>query len=1766
MTKNNFQIVLDMILDKNNLSKLQNKLSKEKFEISTIIDTDAFEKSKSAIKKFFDELAGEIELSFKEQVKNATDVFMDLDKLNIDFKGLSRNQINLLNPNEFEGGIKQLQTYINQIQEISNFSNSTNQSQQTFDLSEVYHYANALKNVSSSQAALLLSTQGVSNAQIQQTLALQGLSVAEQYNAMSEAGLLKSKASLTNAELQNIIASKLGSTEDAKSLMSHLGLCASIEGEEVQTVELTAKKMQLLAASGLLQAEQAQEIAMTTGVTMATKAQTSSALPQWIAKLKASVLATWEQVTATIAWLATNPAGWCILAATAIAVVTAAFIYNSKAAERAQEKINDLKEDYSNSLSDLESVENELSSIRERMEEIQSQGKISLTDAEELQNLQKQGMELERQLAILQEINQQKADNIVSKIRNTEETLNNDFDKNFDEYLYDMERSDDIKEHYLTELEKGTITQEDYDYIIGRYDDILNQSYGELLESIEAFESNREAILNKYNGNPTAIVGPDRQLYDDITNRLQNAYHAIYSKSDYNRLFIEPIFREESLEGLQQQLVDYFINGGSLDIDALEEQFGTALITSLRNACEKAGMDFDGLLEDLYQQASETSYGFAPMPERINSASEAQQKNNSDQKLNYYNSLDDETKALIINAEVPDYVKNGELQEFKDWIAVLQKEADIKVSTNIPDVTTSLSDIENAYSDFEDILDEIESGATVSASSIDSLTEKFGDLNDGESLTKFKEILTTMPDDMDACKEALNQLATEYLDQSDLLQNLTADNAEYTESELEKLGVANAHEVVQSRLIQLDYSEADAMDVLANCSNQLTDVKDKEKAASIDWANATADEIAWLINEGNAANIDTAALQSYLRQKIQANNITLTTNGDIENLITFCSALGSSTKYMQQYAEAKQKLSLGQSLTGYWKGDDDYLYQLELGAKRELERALSNSTNVNYTPPSLPSLGNTPASSDSSQAKDTVKQYNWIETAINRVKEAISRLTKVRDNTYVNWSKRNTALNSEIAGITEQIRLQQQAYSSYMAKADSVGLSQDYIRKIQSGAIQVEDITDEGLQDKIDRYQDWYEQALECSDAIEELNINLSDLAQQKFDSLRTEFDSLISTFTAQADMIEERISRTEEQGYFADKTYYEQLIAYENQELAGLRKEYAALQASFREAVDTGRIEEGSEAWHKMRSEILDVEQSMEESATALAGFHNEIRDLSWDVFDYIAERIGQITQESEFLLDLLEQGDLYEDTGAFTSEGMAAAALHGVNYNTYLQQSLDYAEELKRIEADLADDPGNKDLTERREALLKLQQDAIAGAEAEKDAIRSLVEDGMKLHLDALSRLINQYKDSLSAAKDLYDYQKNISEQTENIAGLEKIMLAYQGDDSEEARKLLQDTRNQLKDARQELQETQWDRYISETEDLLDTLYDEYETILNQRLDNIDALVADMIDMVNAGSTDIREAIEAAAFRAGYDISSTMQTIFGSGGSQTTLLSTFMNRFDTASTTLQKAVNDIRNSIQTQMTAPAGGDSAGSTGGMGNTGGSSGPAVINSGTNTSGSPAPHASSPQGDGTAGVGDLVTFVSGRYHEDSWGNGRSGSQCLNGQVYITKIKPGSPYPYHISRGASLGNGDLGWVKLEQLSGYQSGSRRIHGDQWAWTQEDGEELIRSSSGALLTPLSDGDTVFTNEMTRRLWELANGTIPITGLDIHTMAHMPELHENPQVVNNSNEITITLPNATNYAEFKQELQKDNRFIGFVQEVTSGQALGKPKLNRRKY
>lgn len=65
------------------------------------------------------------------------------------------------------------------------------------------------------------------------------------------------------------------------------------------------------------------------------------------------------------------------------------------------------------------------------------------------------------------------------------------------------------------------------------------------------------------------------------------------------------------------------------------------------------------------------------------------------------------------------------------------------------------------------------------------------------------------------------------------------------------------------------------------------------------------------------------------------------------------------------------------------------------------------------------------------------------------------------------------------------------------------------------------------------------------------------------------------------------------------------------------------------------------------------------------------------------------------------------------------------------------------------------------------------------------------------------------------------------------------------------------------------------------------------------------------------------------------------------------------------------------------------------------------------------------------VGDKVMYVSGRYFHDPMGNKPYGYKNRDKQVYVTKIDTNGTHPYHISIGEKFGDGDLGWLKEEQI---------------------------------------------------------------------------------------------------------------------------------------
>lgn len=650
-------------------------------------------------------------------------------------------------------------------------------------------------------------------------------------------------------------------------------------------------------------------------------------------------------------------------------------------------------------------------------------------------------------------------------------------------------------------------------------------------------------------------------------------------------------------------------------------------------------------------------------------------------------------------------------------------------------------------------------------------------------------------------------------------------------------------------------------------------------------------------------------------------------------------------------------------------------------------------------------------------------------------------------------------------------------------------------------------------------------------------------------------------------------VDQTETAGYIVSQQYYSALIENEQDTLEKLNEERSQLVASLNNAVKSGAIVKESEAWYDLQSQINDVSEAIQDSTTSLIEFKNEMRQIEWDIFDLFQDAVSGITTESDFLVDLMSNDKLFDDRGDITDQGKATMGLHTVNYNTYMSQADEYRKAIEDLNKEIAKDPYNQNLIERRRELLELQQESIIAAEDEKEALRDLVEDGINAELDSLQDLIDKYTEALDSQADLYDYQLQIAEKQKEIADLEKQLAAYQGDDSEEGAANRQELQNQLGEARQDMEQTLFEKSISETEKLLDQLYSDYESTLNMRLDNIDLLLTDIIGNVNSESSAIRDTIISEAQDVGYKLTDSMNTIWGDGSKLMNVITTYGNNFTSAVTGVQTAINNLKDIIQQAIAASNKKASSNISSTKKNSSSSSSSTSSSNKKNTSNKTS---SSGKGDGKARVGDRVTFT-GKYYYDSYGKNPAGNRysgVANGVVidsysatkYGGSGKNTGSYDVHI-KGANGKYGDLGWVKLSQLKGYRTGIKAIPEDELVWTNEGGDpETIIRKDGSILTPVKRGDSVYSTEAHNNLWDMANDPSEFIkkNLDV-SGSTLPKPDVAQSQINNTISINIPIDKVLDYNDFIRQMQSDPKAERLIQSIAFDQLTGRGKMGKYK-
>lgn len=439
----------------------------------------------------------------------------------------------------------------------------------------------------------------------------------------------------------------------------------------------------------------------------------------------------------------------------------------------------------------------------------------------------------------------------------------------------------------------------------------------------------------------------------------------------------------------------------------------------------------------------------------------------------------------------------------------------------------------------------------------------------------------------------------------------------------------------------------------------------------------------------------------------------------------------------------------------------------------------------------------------------------------------------------------------------------------------------------------------------------------------------LSEASVQKFENVQTDYEHKLHEFEQRAQEIDNKLSLNEEKGYLASSVYYDKLIANEQQNNAKLIKERDALVKSLNDSVSSGNLKEYSDDWYDLKEKIDTVTNAVDESTISIQNFMNTMRQIKWDRFDTIQSKVSTLLEDVKFAVNELSRTELVSDKlGGLTDNGKSVAALHASDYETYRVQAADYAREIRNINNEIANNPYDTKLIERKRELTKAYEDCISGAQEEKYAVIDLYKQAYDALLNKIRELISEYEELLDAEKSAYDYQQSIAEKTKDIADIRKQLTAYSGDLSEEARAKIQKLEIDLKEAEKSLQEAQYERYISDTKDMFDdledTLSDEINDLILALSDNFDRL----INNINVYSKDAMENVNDYLSKIGFDTSSTISNVG-------ILISNAINSGVDVTQATRNTLDEIKTLIegmQTQADIAASGGTNGSTTASGN------------------------------------------------------------------------------------------------------------------------------------------------------------------------------------------------------------------------------------------
>lgn len=1300
---------------------------------------------------------------------------------------------------------------------------------------------------------------------------------------------------------------------------------------------------------------------------------------------------------------------------------------------------------------------------------------------------------------------------------------------------YDV--ADDISQQYNNIIEEAKKKEFDFDWDSWFKEHSVNtqeeiNKWKEIASSANSAAKARENYAkqaNTFKETKLFDMGSDNALstlskLNSQLDEIQSAYSTLSSAvSEYNSNGNISIDTMQSVIALGDNWLDYIdMESGAFTLD--QEALNKLTQARIEDMKQQALANLASTVESITTEADATKYLASTNYDAANSYQELAK-----------------AKLSEVQSNLQKKVEEGSLSQDSYDKIISKFESDANKISQIFDNTSfkltadgsigdSLPELESHANLLKSIQDELQNTSRLSSSTLDSIAKAFPELN--ESVKQFRNGLLSSEELFALLEQAYNDDADAYI--SNQIKKSQYDGTYYD-------NLVSANNEFFQGLFDAYGEDLEKSKNLAHAKKVINDKVISLLASS--WGKFYQTEI------DNATGLMKIASKATSMDDDMDLGLAIAQNGGNEEEY-FSDFLSTLQKTVDDY-NALQNIAIDTTWGGIdtsWKGLSGY-------------------------------------DSSSKDTKETAEKLNWIERLINKISTAYSRLKNIVSDTTTTWLKRNTALSDSMSTLSSEINAQKQAYEYYMNAFNSYDLDGYWKDQIADGSISIDVIYDDDLKDAISDCQDFYDKAQDAKTAVQELNIELKGLAKSRFDNVASEFEKKISYFKDYSDQLQKEMDIITTKGWFSSTSINESMKKVEQDNLDRLKQERNALLNALNSAVDSGKIEKYSEDWYDMQSSIDSVTSSILDAEKALIEYDNAIRQIKWDAFDRTRDDVENLISETEFLVELLKDKGITDDNGNTTAEGKAAQALLVQKYQLYLNQAQKYKDEILKIDEELANNPYDKELLDRKQDLIDKQQEAIKSSISEKDAIKDLVNDGYNDLLNALQKVIDKQKESLSAEKSLHDYQRTVAEQTATIAQLQKRLLALQGDNSESGQSQRQTISSELKDAQDQLEETEYEQYIEDQTKMLDDLASQAEEWINTRLDNLDGLIQQIIDDSNTHSGEIKDIITNTANEFGINLSDGMKSIWETNTNNinnniTSVFNDFGTKFDNTMTTLNNVVSGIEDKVQ-EMLRLANEEAAQRQAELEEQRRQQEAAESNSSSSGDYSEPDYDWDDIGggdsDSSSGGDDVDWIYSPDYFpKDQLNVNTSIVDRLKSLDYDSSFGARAMYFEQMGLGDDYtGSYDdnvamLDWMKSH---GYRKGTRSATSGVHIYGEDNpGSEVLVTKYG-VLRQFDSGDTVFNKDQVEKLWNLSKGiTTPNMYMD-NLGAKLPDI--TPVSTNKSVDIgginvnvdKVVTDNPEDFTrQLTNELAGNSKIQKILGEINSNQLLGRNSLSTRRY